>query len=211
VDIKVTGKGGHGAMPHLTVDPVNAICHIQLALQTILSREIPAVEEVILSITMIHAGTQNNLVPGAGAMEGTLRTYNPKWKDFVAERIVQIAEKAADTFRCTAEAKVISGAPSTRVDGEVAETTREILTSQFGSEIVRLPDDFGTPKLTGSEDFSFVCDKIPGVVMMLSMGSSEEGHTDPLHHPKCRFDESVMWQGAAVYALTAMHWLQKHK
>jgi metal-dependent amidase/aminoacylase/carboxypeptidase family protein len=127
---------------------------------------------------MIHAGTQNHLVPGTGAMEGTFRTYNPKWRDFAAERIVRSAEKTADTFRCTAEAKVISGAPSTRVDGEVAETTREILTSQFGSEIVRLPEDFGTPRLTGPEDFSFVCDKVPdkGIGVSLISRTSRDLH-----------------------------------
>jgi hippurate hydrolase len=69
----------------------------------------------------------------------------------------------------------------------------------------------GTAKLAGSEDFAFVTEKVPATMMMISAGSSEAGHPEPLHHPKAHFDESVLSQGAAVYAITALNWLQQHK
>ena len=211
--IEVTGKGCHGAMPQVGVDPLNVMAHIHIALQAINAREAVPGELAILTVGQMHGGNAPNVLPETAYMEGTIRTKKPEVRAFVKERLVGIAQGIGATFRARVEVTFLTECPSVIVDpvlvGEGIAYAKEILA---GVAPVLDGDD---PRMAalggGSEDFAFVTEKVPGMVCMLSFGSPSEGYLYPQHHPKIRFDESKLSIGAAVYAGVAMKWLAAHK
>jgi hippurate hydrolase len=204
--LTIQGKGGHGAMPEQAVDPLLVASHLYLALQTIISREIAPSETAVISIGIIKAGKVNNVIPDTAYMEGTIRTYDPQVRAFILERIKAVTKGIAETFRATVDTNIDVGCPSTLVDGGVAKIARDSLTQVFGKAVIN-PADVGMSRLSGSEDFSFVSEKVPCALLMVSAGSPKEGFAYPLHHPKAIFNEDALAQGAAVYAISACGWL----
>ena len=209
-EISIEGKGGHGAMPEVTVDPLNVMAHIHLALQAINSREISAADSAVVTVGMMAGGTTSNVIPDTAKMQGTIRTFDEDVRNFVCGRIKDITENTAKTFRAKAEAKIIVGCPSVVCDGTVADDVRESLSAVFGMEVFS-SSIIGMQRNNGSEDFSYVTQKIPSVMMMLSAGSCDDGFDYPLHHPKAKFDEDALAQGAAAYTVAALGWLAKNK
>lgn len=209
-EIHIHGKGGHGAMPDTTIDPLNVMSHIHLGLQAIHSRELSPSDTAVVTVGMMQGGEASNVIPDTALMKGTIRTYDEKVRKFIFGRIRDIASKTADTFRATANPVIIEGCPSVRVDEDVSVTAREALAGVFGEKAVIDPALLGMARMTGSEDFAFVTQKVPSVMMMLSAGNAEEGYTYPMHHPKAKFNETVLAQGAAAYAIVALSWLNRH-
>jgi len=211
-EINIQGKGGHGAMPDTAVDPLYVMSHIHIALQAINSREIPPADSAVVTVGMMGGGTTTNVIPDTAHMSGTIRTFSKKNREFVPERIKAIAEGIAQTFRAKANVNIMHGCPAVYSDGSVIESAREALVDSFGEEaVVNMANAFQGGKLMGSEDFSFVSDKVPSLMLVLVAGNSEEGYVYPMHHPKARFDEAVLFKGAAAYANIAMHWLSQNK
>ena len=208
-EINIEGKGGHGAMPEVTVDPLNVMSHIHLALQAINSREISAGDSAVVTVGMMTGGTTSNVIPDTAVMQGTIRTFDEEVRKFICERIKDISENIAKTFRARAEVTITVGCPSVVCDGAVANDIRSSLTDVFGMEVLDL-SLLGTQKMNGSEDFSYISQKIPAVMMLLSAGSADDGYDYPLHHPKAKFDEGALSQGAAAYAVAALGWLTKN-
>jgi hippurate hydrolase len=208
-EVTIQGKGGHGAMPEHCVDPILVASHLYLNLQTIISREIAPAETAVISTGIIKAGEVNNVIPDTASMKGTIRTYNAEVREFILNRVQEVAIKTAETFRAKAETHIIEGCPSVFIDAKVATDVRQILGSVFGKAVIN-PTELGIPRLGGSEDFSFVTQKVPSVMLMLSAGSPEEGYAYSMHHPKAIFNEAVLSQGAAAYAITALGWLEKN-
>jgi hippurate hydrolase len=204
--LTIQGKGGHGAMPEKAVEPVLVASHLYLALQTIISREIASSETAVISIGIIQAGNVNNVIPDTAYMEGTIRTYNPQVRAFILERIKAVTKGIAETFRATVDTHIIEGCPSLLVDSGVSNIVRDSLAQVFGKAIVN-PADVGMPRLSGSEDFSFISEKVPSTMLMISAGSPDEGFAYTMHHPKAVFNEDVLTQGAAVYVISAFGWL----
>lgn len=204
-DIVIKGKGGHGAMPHKSVDPLNVISHLHLALQELNSREIAPDDIVALTIGMMKGGTTSNVIPDTAEMHGTLRTYDKETRVYLNERIPQIAKSVAQTFRAEAEVTMIEGTATVTNDATVTEPLYESLKEVFGN-VVRSDQRGG-----GSEDFAYVSDKVPAVMMIISAGNSMDGYTLPVHHPKVVFDENVLSVGAAGYAVAALSWLSKNQ
>lgn len=204
-DILIKGKGGHGAMPHKSVDPLNVISHLHLALQELNSREIAPDDIVALTIGMMQGGTTSNVIPDTAEMHGTLRTYDKETRVYLNERIPQIAKAVAQTFRAEAEVTMIEGTATVVNDETVTEPIYESLKEVFGS-VIR-----SDSKGSGSEDFAYVSDKVPAVMMIISTGSSNDGYTYPVHHPKVTFDENALSVGAAGYAAAAYAWLSKNQ
>lgn len=209
--INIKGKGGHGAMPEKAVDPLLVAANTHIALQAIRSREIASGANAVVTVGQMHGGTTSNVIPDTAMMEGTIRTYDKEDRELILKRVVEIAEGIAKTYRATADAKIIEGCPSVVIDKKVSDDVREALTDLFGAQKVPPAEMLGMGKMSGSEDFSFVTEHVPGLMMMISAGSIEEGYEYSMHHPKAHFNEDVLSKGAAAYAYLAYAWLQKNK
>ncbi len=210
IDIK--GKGGHGAMPEKAVDPINVASHIHIALQEILSREVAPAETAVLTIGMIKAGNASNIIPDTCEMMGSIRTFNKDLREFIKSRLVEIVEYTAKTFRAEAKVNFLFGCPSVESDEELFNSTFKDLKDLLGDENALLAKEIMPGgRLAGSEDFSYVSEKVPSVMLGLLAGNSEEGYEFQVHHPKVKFNESILHVGASVYAYVPMKWLIDNK
>lgn len=210
--IDIQGKGGHGAMPHQSIDPLNVAAHTHISLQEIVSREMPPDSTVVVNIGQMHGGTAGNIIPDKAFIEGTIRAFNSEERKFIKNRVVEIAQSVATTFRAEATTDYRMECPSIYNNPELYETVYDINKDMLGEEnIASFKAVYPSGKMTGSEDFGYISEKVPSLMMVLAGGSQEEGHTYPLHHPKVTFNEDIFYIGSAVYANTAIEWLKMNK
>ena len=216
--IKVQGKGCHGSMPNVGIDPINIAAHIITSLQTINGREISLSDEAALTIGTIHGGNAANAIPDTVELKGTIRTYDEDVRDFLKKRMTEISKHTAATFRGEATVTFGSGCPTLVNDNALSNCTvkylRELLGDQSAftsSQLNSLSNTKKSPKTTGSEDFAYVSHKVPSIMLALAAGNPQGGYCFPQHHPKVKFNEDVLPTGSAIYAYTAMEWLREHK
>ena len=217
-DIKVQGKGCHGSMPNNGVDPITAAAHIITGLQEIQARELPLTDGAVLTIGTIQAGNASNVIPDTAYMGGTIRTYDEDIRAFLKERMTAMAEGIASSFRASATVSFGSGCPTLKNDMELAECTPRYVKELLGpakaftaGQLNAMSGPGKAQKSTGSEDFAYVSQEVPSIMFALAAGHPEDGYCYPQHHPKAKFDESVLPSGSAVYAYTALRWLEEHK
>ena len=208
--IKVQGKGCHGSTPQSGVDPITAAAHILIALQEIHARELATTDEAVLTIGTFRGGTAENVIADSVTMGGTIRTYDETIRTYLKNRMTEIAESIATAFRAKAEVIFGSGCPTLVNDKQFSETVtgymQELLGPQGAFTTVQLSG--GKPSRSGgSEDFAYISQEVPAVMLALAAGEPAKGFTHPLHHPKVKFDESVLTTGSAVFAWTAMQYL----
>lgn len=209
-ELHIKGKGGHGAMPEKCIDPINVMCQTYNALQEIRSRELASSDEAVITVGHAISGTTSNVIPDTAFMEGTIRTFDPEVRKYILKRVPQIATGVAETFRASVDARIIEGCPCVVCDASVTETVRQSLQDALGAAVPDL-EAIKMQKMNGSEDFSFITQEIPSVMMIISAGSTQEGYPYGVHHPKALFNEDILCQGAAAYAIAAMGWLQNNK
>ncbi|MGM0396981.1 MAG: M20 metallopeptidase family protein [Bacillota bacterium] len=208
--INIQGKGGHGAMPHTAVDPLNIAAHTHIALQEMISREIRPGEKALCVIGHMSGGDAGNVVPDTAKIIGVIRTMDPETREFLKKRLVEISKGIASTFRGEAEVEYTIQCPSVINDPAMRQKGIDIASEIFGEEDVLPLDGYmDEGMLSGSEDFSFVSEKVPSFMSIMSMGNAADGYTYSHHHPKTDFDESMFYRGAAYYAFYAMKWLQR--
>lgn len=205
--IKVQGKGCHGSAPQNGIDALTAASHILLALQEIHARELPASEEAVLTIGTFHGGAASNVIADSAELGGTIRTYDEKTRSFLKERMTQIAQSVAAAYRATATVEFGSGCPTLVNDGDLAKQTKRYLTDLLGAEMVLSAADLGGMRGGGSEDFAYVSHEVPSLMLALAAGEPDKGYAFPQHHPKVKFDESVLPIGTAAFVAAAMGWL----
>lgn len=190
IEITVTGKGGHAAKPHDCVDSVVLASHIILALQTIASRGVDPLKQVVVSVCVVETDSPaSNVIPQVVKLKGTVRTMDFAVQDFVERRIKEIAEGTALALGGRAEVNYQRGYPVT-VNAE--ENTR------FAAEVARAVGakvDEDTPPLMGAEDFSYMLLERPGAYIFVG-----NGDTAMVHHPAYNFDDEVIPFGASWYA-----------
>lgn len=212
--IRIRGKGGHGAMPHMTVDPLNILSHIHIALQEINSRELPSADNAVLTIGIINGGDAPNIIPDTASLSGTIRTYSSENREFIRMRIEEISKGIATTFRGTAEVEYPMGCPATINDGKLVEEYARYNQMLLEPKLIANISDFAGgafSKLSGSEDFAYVSELVPSVMGILSASSEDDKCKYLLHHPKAFFSEEPLYIGAAIYANTAMEWLKNNR
>lgn len=215
--IKIQGKGCHGSMPNTGIDPVPVAAHVITALQEIQTRELALGEENVLTIGSIHGGMAPNIIPDTVEMTGSIRTYDEEVRSFLKERMTEIAKGIAATFRATAEVEFYNGCPVLENDTELSASitgyTKELLGEQNAfsqSELLAMSGGGKGAKTSGSEDFAYVSQEVPSLMLALAAGRPDKGYAYPQHHPKVTFDESVLAPGSVVYAYNAMRWLEEH-
>ncbi len=206
--VTVTGKGGHGAMPSVCVDPITAICHIHSGIEEIFAREAELCDFLCVTVGMIRAGEAPNIIPDTAEMSGSIRTMSLEKMEWVQKRLREIAEGIGGAYRTKAEVTYDQLLPPLIADTETADCAAKYLGELLGPGSMRIPSD---TRGGGSEDFAHVSAKVPSVPMFLAAGNVKEGYLYPAHNPKVRFDEAAMPIGAAAHAYLAIRWLEEHK
>jgi hippurate hydrolase len=207
--ITVRGKGGHGASPEKALDPLIALSQICLSLQTINAREVAPGEQIVLTVGQMHGGNTSNVIPETAFLSGSIRTFGKAAREFVRERVQQIASGIAATFRMRADVEFEKSCPSFVVDADLQKQIEASCGELLGGEkLIPMERVFGTTRLPGSEDFAAVSEKVPTMMVMLTAGSPAEGYAYPPHHPRTAFHEGALAIGAALYANAAIEWLR---
>jgi hippurate hydrolase len=204
VDVTVTGKACHGAQTFAGIDPINVCCHIHLALQELLAREVDPAETVVLSIGMIDGGSSANTIPDTCHMLGTLRTFDEESHRRLSRRIRSICECTAEAFGATATVRFLRPAPTVYNDPELVEELSAAHTAGTGRKVRRMSSPF-----SGSDDFGELSHEVPSAYFMLG-ALPDDAPATSLHDPRIVFDESVMPLGAAMHASMAWGWLARH-
>ena len=202
--ITITGKGCHGAMPHIGIDPINVGVHIYSAFQELISREVPPREIVSLTFGQFSGGDTANIRPNQVVMQGTLRTYNRELRAKLLKRIKTIIEASGLMFGAKVEYEVISEVPATYTDPQMLSEVKEYLKDLDGLTLA--DDDYA---LVPSDDMAYVSEKVPTVYLLL--GARVEGNPYGHHNPRVLFDEKALPWGAAIHAQCAFEWLKNHK
>lgn len=210
-EITIKGKGCHGAMPNSGIDPLNIASHIHIALQELNAREIAPGEKIALTIGQMHGGNTSNVVPDTAFMSGTIRTINNETRAFLKKRLEEICTGIATTFRAEVDVVYTNGCPclynNPGLKAEIMKYSEEL----FGEDKIFDMSKSKTDSAFGSEDFAFVSEVVPSVVLGLGAGCPDEGYIYPQHHPKIKFNEDILHLGAALYANTALSWLKNNK
>ena len=197
--VKLTGKGGHGAAPDTTIDPVVTAAHITTALQTIASRNVPPLKPVVVSVTSVHAGTAFNIIPQTAEMNGTIRTFDPEVRKLVLERFEQIVTGIANSMGCESEI-IIKQVTAPVVNNEdVAASVLQSAQSVFPKTEIA-----GHSYLTmGAEDMGYMQEKADGCYFFIGSANNEKMLNYNHHHPKFDFDEEALVSGVALMATAA--------
>lgn len=209
--IHVQGKGCHGSAPQKGIDPLTAAAHILIALQELHARELPPSEEAVLTFGSFQGGTTGNVIPDSATMQGTIRTYSEETRQFLKTRIVEISQSIAAAFRATAQVTFGSGCPTLVNDSALSRNletwTKELLGP--GKAFTTAELNGGQPSRGGgSEDFAYISQAMPAVMLALAAGEPDKGFPYPQHHPKVVFDDSVLPIGTAVFAYAALRFLE---
>ena len=211
--IVVHGKGGHGSMPENCIDPITAAAHIHIALQEINARELSQNDFGVLTTGRFAAGAASNVIPDTAEMWGTIRTTDPENKSgaLIRQRMTEIAQGVAAAFRCTAEVTFSDFCPCMVVDETLSKDAFGYLSEMLGQGVMDMTSLTGGKPGGGSEDFAFVSHEVPTVSMFLAAGNAKEGYTYGQHHPKVRFDDSILYRGTVAYTYMALRWLAEHQ
>ncbi|KAF7069089.1 hypothetical protein CFC21_074764 [Triticum aestivum] len=205
----ITGKGGHGAMPHAAVDPVVAACSAVLSLQQLVARETDPLQGAVVSVTTIRGGETFNVIPESVTLGGTFRSMTTPGMRYLMRRIREVVEGQAAVARCAATVDFMEEElrpyPATVNDEGVYAHARAVAEGMLGAANVRL-----SPQIMAAEDFGFYAEKIPAA--FFGLGVRAGGEEDEVHHvhtPRMVISEDALPVGAALHAAVAIEFLSK--
>jgi amidohydrolase len=199
-DLKIIGKGGHGAMPHLCVDPIDVGVQVIDALQRVASRQINPLSPVVLTVGRFHAGTAFNIIPGEAEMAGTTRTFDRDIWDSWQERMERIIKGVCEAMGAGYEFNYYRGYPPTVNDEALVEIVHHCAAQVVGEGNVFEPE----PIMAG-DDISFFLEKVPGFFFFLGVGHE---NSVPLHNSMFDFNEEVLPKGVEMYLRLAYELLK---
>ena len=206
--IIVRGKGGHGAMPHMGVDPVPIAAQIITAFQTIVSRSVKPIDAGVVSVTMVHAGEVTNVIPDSVELQGTVRTFTLEVLDVIERRMEEIVKGLCAAHGAQYDFEFVRNYPPTVNTAPEAEFARRVMEQVVGKDKV-LPQE---PSM-GAEDFAYMLQAKPGAYCFIANGDGDHraiGHGGGpcnLHNPSYDFNDSLIPRGAAYWVLLAQQWL----
>ncbi len=206
--IRITGKGGHAAMPHNGIDPVPVACQMVQAFQTIISRNKKPVDAGVVSVTMIHAGEASNVIPDYCEIQGTVRTFTIEVLDLIEKRMQEIAKHTCAAFGAQCNFSFERNYPPTINSAPEAEFARQVMQDIVGADNVMAQE----PTM-GAEDFAYMLQAKPGAYCFIANG--EGGHRDVghgagpcmLHNPSYDFNDDLIPLGATYWVRLAEAWL----
>jgi amidohydrolase len=200
--VTVKGRGGHGAQPHHAADPIPAACEIVLALQTMVTRRFDVFDPVVITVGTFHGGTTDNVIPDDASFVATVRTFSAQTRDKVKDATVELARQIASAHGLSAEVDYVDGYPVTANAEPEFDFVKQAIGEIFGDHrFLTAPNP-----LTGSEDFSYVIEQVPGAFIMV--GACPPGidpFTAPYNHSaEAVFDDGVIPDGITLYSELAL-------
>ena len=206
LEIVVEGRGGHASMPHDTRDPVPVACEIVMALQAMVTRRFNAHEAMIITITQLEAANAHNIIPDRAVLKGTIRTLSSDRRQDVWNAIRQLAENIAQAHDGDADTEITQGFPPTVNDARAVAMADAVATSLPHGEYINLQ-----APIMGAEDFSYVLEKVPGMMAFLGVAQSGADWKQccSIHSSRMMVDESVLPRGTAFLAGCASRFLER--
>ena len=201
-ELKIQGRGGHGAMPHKAIDPTVTAATVISALQTVVSREMDPQETVVLSVGKMEAGTAVNIIPDTARVSGNVRTTSREVRAGMESIMRRVADGICAAMRCTAELKYTPIYPVTVNSKKETELMRDV-----AAEIAGAGNLAELPVAMGSEDFSYFGEKVPAAYLYLGIADEAKGTNNQHHNPKFNVDDDVLGNGAAILASFAARYL----
>ncbi len=202
--IKLTGKGGHGAAPHTTIDPIVAAAQIVTALQSIASRNVAPLHAAVISVTTLHSGTAFNIIPQEAELTGTIRTFDLSVRKLVLERFEQIVRGIAETMGCKVDINVQRVTPAVINNDSVAAKVQETARRLFPETEL----DTSNYLTMGAEDMAFMQEKVEGCYFFIGSNNTEKHLDYSHHHPKFDCDEESLVRGSALVSAVVMDMLK---
>ena len=189
-DIVLTGKGGHAAAPHEAIDTNLAAAHVLIALQSIASRNVDPLKQLVVSVCTLHSETEaHNVIPQTVLLRGTVRALDPEVRDLAQARLTRIATLTAEAYGCTAAVEYERGYPITMNSEANTDFAADI------AEIVAGSVDRDTPPIMAGEDFSYMLEQRPGAYMFLGNGAGAH-----VHHPEYNLNDAAIPAGCSWFA-----------
>jgi len=192
VTIRVNGTGGHGGMPHRAADSLVAAASIVMALQTVVSRNVDPLHTAVVTVGSIQAGKANNVIPALATLELSVRALDPGVRKLLEQRIKAIATSQAESFGCKAEVDWKEGYCVLVNSENETNFARQVALDLVGAERVVL----NGPPLTGSEDFAFMLEKIPGSYLLIGNGDGNSAGACMVHNPGYDFNDDNIATGS---------------
>lgn len=191
-EITIEGSGGHGSMPHETVDPIYIASHIIQGLQSIVSRKTNPVQSKVITVGHIESGSIYNIIPSSAKLRGTVRGFNVETVKLIRSKMQQITEGICDSFDAKGELNYITGTPPLINNPKQSRFVEKVIRESFGEEAFELIDP-----VMGGEDFSHYLFKKPGAFIFVGMGGEKSAY--PHHHPRFDIDEDVFSSGIELF------------
>lgn len=196
--ITVVGKGGHGAAPHETVDPVLAAAHVVTALQSLVSRNVDPLDAAVVTVGSIHGGTASNVIPDSVELQATIRSFSPDVRQLLSRRLPALAQAQATAFGADAKVNYWLGMPAVVNDSAQSQFAREVALTVFGGDHVI---EHLRPR-TASEDFAYFLEQRPGAFLFIGAGDGP-----PLHSPNYDFNDALIAPAATYWTRLAERFL----
>jgi len=191
-EVTITGKGGHAARPHMCIDPTPAACNVVMALQTVASRSVDPIKEVVVSVCTVKTSSEAfNVIPSEVLLRGTVRTLDEHVRDVAEARVCQLIRSTAEAYGCEAHLRYDRGYPVTVNHEANAEIAAEIARAVVGADKVR----WARPPRMGAEDFSYMLLARPGAFINVGNGDSAG-----VHHPEYDFNDEAIPYGCSFFA-----------
>lgn len=201
--ITVQGKGGHGGLPHETVDSIAVASHMIVNIQSIVSRNVNPVEPAVISIGAIHAGNSFNVIAEKATLSGTVRSFDESVRHLLHQRLVEVAEQTATMFGAQAIIDYKWGYPVVENHPEEAKRFYTAARRWFVHENIQ-----ESPFIMAGEDFAYYLHQVPGAFLFVGAGNAEKRIHYPHHHPRFDIDEQAMLHAGKL--LLAMVWESSH-
>ena len=198
-EIDIKGFGGHGSMPHETIDPIYIASNLIQAFQSIISRNINPIEAGVITVGNVQAGTTYNIIPDSARLIGTIRALTPQTVDIIQTKMVKLTEGICQAFGAKGKVRFIVGTPPLINDPNESRFVENIVCQEFGQEVFELINP-----VMGGEDFSYYLQKKPGAFIFVGMGGEKSQY--PHHHPKFDLDEDVFPDAIKLFIELVNHY-----
>jgi amidohydrolase len=203
-EIEIVGRGGHGATPHLTVDPLVVASQLVLNLQQIVSRRVDPLKPAVVTVGSFHSGEAFNVIPNTAKLKGTVRTFDEEVRDMIEEAIGQITTATCDNAGATANYKYARGYPALWNHPEEIRRVEELAQGVIGPEKVNRMEP-----IMGGEDFAYYLQEVPGAFFFVGGGNPDIGATYPHHHPMFNVDERSMMITGKLFISSVLNYLSE--
>jgi hippurate hydrolase len=195
VTIRLHGIGGHGAIPHRCADPLVAASSIVMALQTVVSRNVDPLETAVVTVGAMHAGQANNVIPASATLELSVRALRPDVRHLLETRVKSLVAAQAESFGVTAEIDWKPGYCVLVNSPQETDFARQVALNMVGTDRVTLQGS----AVTGSEDFAFMLEKVPGSYLLIGNGDGDSAGACMVHNPSYDFNDDNIVVGATYW------------